>query len=57
MAYANWQCPCPYGNPHILHMNNIEVNKRKRRRMDGRLTYFYRHETWMGQECPRRFNP
>ena len=33
------------------------VKKRNRRRMDGRLTYFYRHQRWMRQECPRRFNP
>ena len=33
------------------------VKKRKRRRTDGRVTYFYRHQSGVGEECPRRFNP
>ena len=33
------------------------VNKRKRRRMDGRLTYFYRHKRGVGEECQRGFHP
>ena len=33
------------------------VKKRKRRRMDGQATYFYRHQREVGEECPRRFNP
>ena len=34
-----------------------EVKKRGRRRMDRRLTYFYRHERGVGEECPRRSYP
>ena len=34
-----------------------EVKKRKRQRMDGQLTYFYRHQRGVGEECPKRFNP
>ena len=30
------------------------VNKRKRKRMDGWLTYFYRHERGVGIKCPQR---
>ena len=33
------------------------VKKRKRRRMDGQVTYFYRHRTGVGEECPRRYRP
>ena len=33
------------------------VTKRKRRKMSGQVTYFYRHETGVGDECPRRYRP
>ena len=33
------------------------VKKRKRRRMDGHATYFYRHERGVGWRCPRGFHP
>ena len=33
------------------------VSKRKRRRMDGHVTYFYRHKRGVGEECPRRAYP
>lgn len=33
------------------------VSKRKRRRMDGRVTYFYRHNTAEGIDCPLRYTP
>ncbi len=33
------------------------VAKRKRSRMDGRVTYFYRHEQGQGEGCPLRYNP
>ena len=33
-----------------------EVHKRKRHRMDGQATYYYRHTTGT-DECPRRYNP
>ena len=34
------------------------VKKRKRLRMDGQLTYFYRHERGVGVgRCPRRSYP
>jgi hypothetical protein len=31
-----------------------EVHKRKRRRMDGGATYYYRHRRGVGKECPKR---
>jgi len=33
------------------------VKKRKRRRMDGQVTYFYRHKAGIGEKCPRRYRP
>ena len=33
------------------------VKKRKRRKMGGQVTYFYRHETGVGNECPQRYRP
>ena len=33
------------------------VHKRKRRRMDGHITYFYRHKRGEGTECPLRYHP
>ncbi len=33
------------------------VSKRKRRRSDGRVTYFYRHATGAGDGCPLRYRP
>jgi uncharacterized protein with PIN domain len=33
------------------------VRKRKRRTMDGQVTYFYRHERETGEECPLRYHP
>ena len=32
------------------------VEKRKRRRMDGQVTYFYRHKPGEGKGCPRRYH-
>ena len=33
------------------------VTKRKRRRMDGSVSYFYRHVRGKGERCPLRYNP
>jgi hypothetical protein len=33
------------------------VKRRKRRRQDGLMTYFYRHEPDVGDGCPRRYRP
>jgi hypothetical protein len=33
------------------------VRKRKRRRMDGGTTYFYRHDSGEGEGCPLRSAP
>lgn len=33
------------------------VRKRKRRTMDGQVTYFYRHERKAGKKCPLRYHP
>jgi len=33
------------------------VGRRKRRNMDGQVTYFYRHNRGVGEECPRRAYP
>jgi hypothetical protein len=33
------------------------VSKRKRRRMDGQVSYFCRHKRGVGEECPRRAYP
>ncbi len=34
-----------------------KVKKRKRQRMDGRVTCFYRHELGEGQDCQLRYYP
>jgi hypothetical protein len=34
-----------------------EVQKRHVKRMDGGVTYFYRHERGEGKGCPRRYRP
>jgi hypothetical protein len=34
-----------------------EVRKRRRRRMDKSVTYFYRHVRGQGKDCPRRYRP
>jgi hypothetical protein len=34
-----------------------KVQKRRVRRMDGRVTYFYRHRRGQGKGCPRRYRP
>ena len=34
-----------------------KVKKRKRRRMDGQVTYFYRHELGVGEDCQLRYRP
>ena len=34
-----------------------KVKKRKRRRMDGQVTYFYRHERGVGEDCQLRYSP
>ncbi len=28
-----------------------------RKRMDGEITYFYRHKRGQGENCPRRYRP
>ncbi len=33
------------------------VTLRKRNRMDGTSTYFYRHTRGQGHDCPRRYRP
>ncbi|MCP4536457.1 MAG: hypothetical protein GY832_04860 [Chloroflexi bacterium] len=33
------------------------VEKRKRKMMSGHVTYFYRHKTGEGQDCPLRYRP
>ena len=33
------------------------VRKRRRRRTDGWVTYFYRHATGAGDGCPLRYRP
>lgn len=33
------------------------VTKRKRRRMDGTVVHFYRHDRGEGVGCPRRYTP
>ena len=33
------------------------VKKRKRRKMGGGMTYFYRHKTGVGEKCPLRYRP
>ena len=34
-----------------------EVQKRQRTRMDGSVSYFYRHKRGQGKGCPRRYRP
>jgi hypothetical protein len=34
-----------------------EVEKRKRRRSDGEVTWFWRHRPGEGDGCPKRYNP
>jgi hypothetical protein len=34
-----------------------EVRKRQVTRMDGSVTYFYRHKRGEGKGCPRRYRP
>ena len=33
------------------------VRKRRRRKSDGQVTYFYRHVIGVGDECPLRYRP
>ena len=33
------------------------VKKRRRRKMSGQVTYFYRHARWVGGGCPQRYRP
>jgi hypothetical protein len=33
------------------------VVKRQRRRMDGGITFYYRHKRGVGQDCPQRYQP
>ena len=33
------------------------VSKRKRRRMDGSVAYFYRHDNGQGDNCSLRYTP
>ncbi len=36
----------------------VEVRLRKRRTMDGEISWFYRHKQGTGQQdCPRRYQP
>ena len=34
-----------------------EVQKRRRKCMDGSITYFYRHKRGEEKDCPRRYRP
>ena len=34
-----------------------EVAKRKRRRSDGKVTWFWRHQPGEGYGCPKRYDP
>lgn len=34
-----------------------EVKKRRRARMDGTVSYYYRHKLRQGKDCPRRYRP
>jgi hypothetical protein len=34
-----------------------EVEKRKRGRRDGKVTYFWRHKVGTGDGCPLRYRP
>jgi hypothetical protein len=34
-----------------------DVQKRRVTRMDGGVTYFYRHKRGQGKDCPRRYRP
>jgi len=34
-----------------------EVHKRRRTRMDGTVTYYYRHKRGEGKDCPKRYSP
>jgi hypothetical protein len=34
-----------------------EVQRRRVTRMDGTVTYFYRHKRGQGKDCPRRCRP
>jgi len=34
-----------------------EVEKRKRRRSDGGVTWFWRHRPGEGDGCPKRYDP
>ena len=31
-----------------------EIHKRKRRRMDGSVSFYYRHKRGVGKDCPKR---
>jgi hypothetical protein len=33
------------------------VEKRKRARQDGQVTYFWRHKVGVGDGCPLRYQP
>jgi hypothetical protein len=33
------------------------VQRRRRTRMDGAVTYFYRHKRGEGKDCPKRYRP
>ena len=33
------------------------VKKRRRRKMNGQVIYFYRHARGVGDGCPRRYRP
>ena len=33
------------------------VSKRRRRRMDGHITFFYRHDAGEGEDCLLRYAP
>jgi hypothetical protein len=48
--------------PHTPHTAvcpdcGAEVHKRRVTRMDGTVTYFYRHKRGRGKNCPRRYRP
>jgi hypothetical protein len=44
-------------DPAICPDCGTEVQKRLVRRMDGTVTWFYRHKLGQGKDCPRRYRP
>jgi hypothetical protein len=44
-------------SPEVAHCPACggEVHKRKRRRMDKRVTWYYRHKKGAPKDCPERY--